>query len=65
MQGGSGREFRSTRSETYNNALKDFVNDAGQHSLVVVSAQRAVQLEEPFFLGLGQDTHGDIHHLQV
>ena len=51
--------------ELRDNALEDFVHDGRKNPLVEVAAKGAVDLREGVDAGSGQNTAGDVDHLQV
>jgi hypothetical protein len=51
--------------ELGDDALEDLVDNRGQDALVVVGAEGAVDLGQGVDAGAGQDTAGDVDHLQV
>lgn len=54
-----------TRIELRHHALQHLVDNTRQHPLIVVGAQRAVDLRQSLYPWPRKDTHGDVHHLQV
>lgn len=51
--------------ELSDNALQDLVDNGGQHTLVKVLAKGTVNLWQSIDAGPGQDTAGDVDHLQI
>lgn len=54
-----------TGVELCDDALQHLVHDAGKHALVVVGSKSSVDLREGVYPWTGQDTAGDINHLQI
>ena len=51
--------------ETYDGVLEHLVDDGGQHALVVVLAELAVELHEVFGVGAVEDPQADVDGLEV
>jgi len=54
-----------TRIKLRHHALQHLVHNARQHPLIVIRAQRSVDLRQRIYPWSRQHTAGDVHHLQV
>ena len=51
--------------ELGNNTLEDLVDNAGKDALIIVGSKSTVDLRQSIDAGSGQDTAGNVDHLQI
>ena len=50
---------------SYNNSFQDFICNRGEHTLIIVNAQGAVDVRERSWNRSEQDTQGNVYILKI